>query len=61
MKIKELREKNIQELKKFLSEKRDAVRKLRFDIASKQIKNVRDIRNDKKDIARILTIINESK
>jgi large subunit ribosomal protein L29 len=61
MKIKELREKNTEELKKLLSEKREAARKLRFDIASKQIKNVRDLRNSKKDIAKILTLINESK
>jgi len=61
MKIKELREKNIEELKKLLAEKREQVRKLRFDIATKQIKNNRDLRNDKRDIARILTLIKESK
>ncbi|MEK7598382.1 MAG: 50S ribosomal protein L29 [Patescibacteria group bacterium] len=61
MKIKELREKNIEELKKLLAEKQESVRKLRFDISSKQIKNNHDLRNSKKDIARILTLINESK
>lgn len=61
MRIKELREKNIEELKKLLAEKQEAVRKLRFDISSKQIKNNRDLRNSKKDIARILTLINEFK
>ncbi len=61
MKIKELREKNIEELKKLLAEKREAVRKLRFDIASKHITKVRDIRNAKKDVAKILTLINEKK
>lgn len=60
MKIKELKEKNREELVKLLAEKRENVRKLRFEIATKQVKNVRDIRNDKKDIARILTIINEN-
>ena len=59
MKIKELREKNIEELKKLLTEKEDAVRKLRFDMATKQIKNVREIRVDKRDIAKIMTIINQ--
>ena len=59
MKIKELREKNKEELKKMLSEKRERTRKLRFDIASKQVKNNRELRNEKKDIARILTIIND--
>jgi ribosomal protein L29 len=61
MKIKELREKNKEELKKLLAEKREVVRKLRFEIASKQIKNVRDLRNGKKEISRILTLINEAK
>ena len=59
-KIKELREKNNGELKKLLADKREAVRKLRFDLVSKQIKNNRDLRKDKKDIARILTLINET-
>ncbi len=59
-KIKELREKNIEELKKLLDEKREAVRKLRFDISAKQIKDTKGLKNTKKDIARILTLINES-
>jgi large subunit ribosomal protein L29 len=58
MKIKELREKNIEELKKMLQEKKEKVRKLRFDVAVKQVKNNRELRNEKKDIARILTLIN---
>lgn len=61
IKIKELREKNKEELKKLLAEKEEIVRKLRFEIASKQIKNVKDLRNNKKEIARILTLINEAK
>jgi large subunit ribosomal protein L29 len=60
-KIKELREKNKEELKKLLTEKEEVVRKLRFEIASKQIKNVKDLKNNRKEIARILTLINESK
>jgi ribosomal protein L29 len=58
MKLKELKEKNIEELKKLLGERKEQARKLRFDIASKQVKNVRDYRNTKKEIARILTLIN---
>jgi large subunit ribosomal protein L29 len=61
MKIKELRSKNINELKKLLAEKKEAVRKLRFDIVTKQVKNTRQTRNEKKDIARIETLINEEK
>jgi ribosomal protein L29 len=61
MKIKELRGKNIEELKKLLAEKRESVRKLRFDVATKQVKNTRQIRNDKRDVSRIETLINEEK
>lgn len=61
MKIKEIREKNSEELKKLLNEKREAVRKSRFEIAAKQIKNIREMRNNKKDIARILTTLKEAK
>jgi len=61
MKIKELRGKNTEELKKLLAEKREGVRKLRFDVATKQVKNTRQIRNDKRDISRIETLINEEK
>jgi len=60
MKIKELREKNIEELKKMLAEKREKTRQIRFDIAAKQVKNNREIRAEKRDIARILTLIKES-
>lgn len=58
-KIKELREKNTEELKKLLDEKGKHARKLRFDIVSKQFKDNRELRETKKDIARILTLINE--
>lgn len=59
-KIRELREKNIEELKKLLDEKREQARKLRFDIASKQVKNNREYRSAKRDIARILTLISDT-
>jgi len=61
MKIKELREKNLEELKKLVVEKQDLSRKLRFDMASKQVKNNKEYRNTKKDVARILTLIGEAK
>ncbi|MFZ5982198.1 MAG: 50S ribosomal protein L29 [Patescibacteria group bacterium] len=59
MKAKELREKTKEELGKLLEEKRDSARRLRFDIVTKQAKNNRDLRNSKRDIARILTLIKE--
>jgi ribosomal protein L29 len=61
IKIKELREKNKIELANILAEKREFARKLRFEIASKQIKNVRDLRNSKREISKILTLIKEAK
>jgi len=42
-------------------EKKDHARKLRFDMVSKQVKDVKEYKNTKKDIARILTLISESK
>lgn len=60
MKTVELRKKTKGQLEKFLLQKREKLRNLRFDLASGQVKNVREIRHLKKDIARILTIIKES-
>lgn len=59
MKAKEIREKNINELKKILGEKKESVRQLRFGISMKQAKNHREIRNAKREIARMETIISE--
>jgi large subunit ribosomal protein L29 len=59
MKAKELRDKNINELVKNLQEKRNEAQGLTFDISVKQAKNNRALRNTKRDIARILTVISE--
>jgi len=61
MKIKEIREKNISELRKEIQEKKESVQQLRFDISMKQAKEHREIRNTKRDIARILTVMGETK
>lgn len=61
MKIKELRDKNIAELEKLLVEKRESVRKFRFDNSTKQVKDKRQVRKDKRDVARILTLLNQGK
>jgi large subunit ribosomal protein L29 len=61
MKIQELKEKEKAELEKLLAEKKEKARELRFSISSKQIKNNRELRNTKKEIARILTLINKAK
>ena len=59
MKAKEIRGKNIQELKKDVKEKKEALNQIRFDVSMKQAKDHRELRNTKRDIARILTVINE--
>ena len=45
------------EIEKFLEEKRAKMTKLRFDISSKQIKNHREYRNIRREIARALTAL----
>jgi large subunit ribosomal protein L29 len=56
MKISELRDKSENELDRMLSELRNKVRDLRFRVASRQLTDVRDIREAKRTIARILTL-----
>jgi ribosomal protein L29 len=45
------------EIEKFLEDRQAKMIKLRFDISSKQIKNHREYRNTKKDIARAITAL----
>ena len=59
MKIQELRQKSEAELKKLLPDNREKLRQLKFDLASGKVKNVRVIREIKKDIARILTLLKQ--
>lgn len=59
MKITEIRKKSDVDLVKLLSELKEQVRNLRFKIASKEVKNHQLLRQAKKDIARILTIMKE--
>ncbi len=61
MKLKELRLKQESELQKLLASSREIFRDLRFKIISKQHKDVREIREVKKTIARILTVLKEKK
>ena len=58
MELKELKTKSISDLHRLLAESRDKLRELRFKDAGKQLKNVREIRVIKKEIAKILTLIN---
>ena len=57
MKTAELKQKSKSELQKILSDNREKLRQLRFDLAAGKVKNVREVRKIKKDIARILTLL----
>ncbi len=59
MKIKELRQKSKKELSDLLKENRRKVGQLQFDLASKKLKNVRQVRELRRDIARTITILKE--
>lgn len=61
MKIVELKQKNKEELRRLLEENKTKVEELRWLLGQKKIKNVREIGQIKKDIARILTILKEQK
>ena len=58
MKAKDLKEKSFQDLKELLSVKQNKVREVRFSLVSGKVKNIKELRGTKKDIARILTILN---
>jgi len=57
MKVNELKQKSKEELQKTLEDDREKLRQLRFDLSAGKVKNVREIRNIKKEIARILTLL----
>lgn len=58
MKISELKIKSTTELQNLLRELRVKERDLNFKIAVKQAKNVRELRDLKKTIAKIMTLLN---
>ena len=55
MKNSELKDKNEKELDKMLAELREKLRDLRFRIAARRLTGVREVRETRKSIARILT------
>lgn len=58
MKIQELRKLNKEELQKSLADNRKKAQELRVVLATEKVKNIKEIREIKKDIAKILTILN---
>ena len=53
-----MRQKSKEELKKILEEDREKLRQLRFNLSSGKVKNIKEISHSKKEIARILTLLN---
>ena len=61
MKASELRKRDKKELEKTVHELRKKLSDLRFKFSSGKLKNVKEINSSKKEVARILTIIKETK
>jgi large subunit ribosomal protein L29 len=61
MKNSELKTKSKEELYKLLMDSSKKLQELKFNLAAGKVKNVRLVRALKKDIARILTLLNEMK
>ncbi len=59
MRAKEFRERTDDELKKSLGDLEEQLFKLRFQKSTGQIENPQKIREVRKDIARVLTVINQ--
>ena len=59
MKKDEIKTKPKSDLNRLVREKRERLRLLRFNLAAGKLKNVREIREIKKEIARILTKLRE--
>lgn len=58
MKIQELRKLKKEELLKNLDESRKKAQELRMSLATSKVKNIKELREIEKDIAKILTILN---
>ncbi len=56
-KIRDFKKMKKEELSRLLKEKREKLRQLKFDLAAGKVKNVREIRENRKDIARLLTLL----
>ena len=59
MKTNEIKQKSKTELQQILRDDRERLRQLRFDLMSGKVKNVREIRKNRKEIAQVLTILKQ--
>ena len=55
--LADLKGKTVDELKRLLLDTREELGKLKIDLSLQKSKNVNQVRNKRKDIARILTIL----
>ena len=60
MKTSELRQKSNNDLKQILEDKQRALATLNFDLASGKVKNIKEMRAARRDIAQIMTIVREA-
>ncbi|MDD4661751.1 MAG: 50S ribosomal protein L29 [Candidatus Pacebacteria bacterium] len=58
MKIQELKKLNREELMKSLDENRKKAQELRMSLATSKVKNIKEVKETRKEIAKILTILN---
>jgi large subunit ribosomal protein L29 len=58
-KYTDLKNKDVSELRQMEKDLRVKLGKLRFELANKTLKNFNQLKQTKKDIARVLTAINE--
>lgn len=61
MDIQELKQLPESELQKLLQETREKLRELRFKSARRELKNVREVRESKRTIAKIMTLLRTTK
>jgi ribosomal protein L29 len=61
LELKDLKKKGEKELQELLASSREKLRVARFKDANKQLKDVREIRREKKFVAQVLTLINTKK
>lgn len=58
MRTSELKQMTKGDLFKKIKDDRERLRQLRFDLAAGKVKNVREIRQIKKEVAKIMTLLN---
>jgi ribosomal protein L29 len=58
-KFKEIKTKSDAELRKLIADKQVSLREFRFGLAGGKVKNLKEARNNRRDVARALTILNK--